>query len=86
MGVRNALVAASRRTGVILACVAFDFTPGIESQVFDALDQRIATGNRRFATLEEVRAYLTARYPGVPPEAVGRRMAGGPRTALMCRP
>ena len=81
MGARNALVAASRYAGAVVACVAIEFTPGIESPVFDALDQRIATGARRFADLEEVRAYLTARYPAIPPEAVARRMVGGFRAA-----
>ena len=81
MGARNALVAASRYAGAVVACVAIEFTPGIESPVFDALDVRIATGARRFADLEEVRAYLTARYPAIPPEAVARRMVGGFRAA-----
>jgi 2-(acetamidomethylene)succinate hydrolase len=77
MGARNALVAAGRYPGKVLACVAIEFAPGIESAVYDALDRRVATGTRRFADLEEVRAYLAARYPGIPPEAVARRMAGG---------
>jgi 2-(acetamidomethylene)succinate hydrolase len=81
MGARNALVAASRYPGTVVACVAIEFTPGIETPVFDALDQRIATGARRFADLEEVRAYLSARYPTIGPEAVARRMTGGFRTA-----
>lgn len=80
MGARNALVAASRHVGAVVACVAIEFTPGIEPHIFDALDQRIATGIRRFTSLEEVRAYLAARYPGIPPEAVARRIAGGFRT------
>jgi 2-(acetamidomethylene)succinate hydrolase len=81
MGARNALVAASRHDSAVLACVAIEFTPGIEPHVFDALDERIATGIQRFTSLQEVRAYLAARYRGIPPEAVARRIAGGFRTA-----
>lgn len=79
MGARNALAMAARHPDLVAACVAIDFGPGIEPAVFDALDARIAASPEVFADEDEVRRYLTARYPTTPPDAIARRIAGGYR-------
>lgn len=79
MGARNALATAARHPDLVAACVAIDFGPAIQPAVFDALDTRIAASPETFADEDEVRRYLTARYPTTPPEAIARRIAGGYR-------
>lgn len=73
LGARNALVAGARYPQKVAAVVAIDFTPFIEREVFDALDERVEGGNRAFSSLDEVRAYLQQRYPRLPADAVERR-------------
>jgi len=85
MGARNGLATAARHPDLVAACVAIDFGPGIEPGVFDALDTRIAGSPDAFADEEEVRRYLTARYPTTPPEAIARRIAGGYRRRSVAR-
>lgn len=77
LGARNALVAGARYPERIAAVVAIDFTPYIEAEVFDALDARVAGGDRSFASPEEIRAYLAQRYPRLPQDAVARRAKHG---------
>lgn len=77
LGARNALVAGVRCPARVAAVVAIDFTPYIETEVFDALDARVAGGDQRFASFEEICAYLHARYPRLPPDAVERRARHG---------
>jgi 2-(acetamidomethylene)succinate hydrolase len=77
LGARNALVAGARYPDKVAAVVAIDFTPFIEPEVFDALDQRVEGGNRDFASLDEVRAYLRNRYPRLPDDAIARRAQHG---------
>lgn len=73
LGARNALVAGVRYPEKVAAVVAIDFTPFIEREVFDALDERVDGGDRVFSSLQEVRAYLKQRYPRLPADAVERR-------------
>lgn len=73
LGARNALVAASSYPAAIAAVVAVDFTPFIETEVFDALDARVAGGDQVFADWEAARRYLAQRYVKLPPAAIERR-------------
>jgi 2-(acetamidomethylene)succinate hydrolase len=73
LGARNALVAGVRYPDKVAAVVAIDFTPYIESKVFDALDARVAGGDRAFSSLDEIRDYLQQRYPRLPADAIERR-------------
>ena len=57
--------------------VAVDFTPFIAADIFDALDARVATGERSFSNTEDLRSYLTRRYPRLPSDAIERRMVNG---------
>ena len=57
--------------------VAIDFTPFIEREVFDALEARVAGGERAFFSLEDVKAYLRSRYPRLPEDAIDRRARHG---------
>jgi 2-(acetamidomethylene)succinate hydrolase len=77
LGARNALVAGARYPEKVAAVVAIDFTPFIEREVFDALDERVNRGDRVFSSLDEVRAYLKNRYPRLPADAVERRARHG---------
>jgi 2-(acetamidomethylene)succinate hydrolase len=77
LGARNALVAGARYPQKVAAVVAIDFTPFIERDVFDALDERVNRGDRLFSSLDEVRAYLKNRYPRLPADAVERRARHG---------
>lgn len=77
LGARDAFVAGARDTGLVSGVVAIDFTPFIEPAVFEALGQRIAGGNRLFATREAVEEALAARYPMTPRDAIRRRVDYG---------
>jgi 2-(acetamidomethylene)succinate hydrolase len=72
LGARNALVAGARYPEKVAAVVAIDFTPFIEREVFDALEERVNRGDRVFSSLDSVRAYLKDRYPRLPADAVER--------------
>jgi len=77
LGARNALLAGSRHPDLVRAVVAIEFTPFIEDQVLTDLETRVAGGDRLFATLDEIRAYLAGRYPLLPAAAVERRTRYG---------
>jgi 2-(acetamidomethylene)succinate hydrolase len=77
LGARNALVAGVRYPDKVTAVVAIDFTPYIEPEVFDALDARVAGGDRVFSSLDEIRDYLRQRYPRLPSDAIERRARHG---------
>jgi 2-(acetamidomethylene)succinate hydrolase len=77
LGARNALVAGACYPERVAAVVAIDFTPFIEREVFDALDERVNGGDRAFSSLDEVRTYLKNRYPRLPADAVERRARHG---------
>ncbi len=77
LGARNGLVAAAKYPELIAGVVAIDFVPFIESEVFDALDTRVAGGDQVFADFEAVKAYLANRYPKLPPRAIELRARSG---------
>jgi 2-(acetamidomethylene)succinate hydrolase len=77
LGARNALVAGVRYPEKVAAVVAIDFTPYIEPEVFDALDARVAGGERTFDSFREICSYLQARYPRLPSDAIERRARHG---------
>jgi 2-(acetamidomethylene)succinate hydrolase len=79
LGARNALVAANRHPKLVRSVVAVDFTPFIEPQVFEDLETRVRGGDRAFADLRAVEAYLAARYPLLPADAIRRRAEHGYR-------
>lgn len=79
LGARNAIVAGASTPDLVRAIVAIDFTPFIETAVFDALDARVGGGDRRFESLDAVRAYLADRYRLLPPDAIERRAVHGYR-------
>ena len=77
LGARNALEAGARRPDVVAGVVAIDFTPYVESSVYDALDSRIAAGDQHFDSELDVISYLSTRYPGLGRDAIARRAAFG---------
>jgi len=79
LGARNAIVAGHLRPDLIAAVVAIDFTPRIEPEVFDSLAARVSGGNRTFAAVEDIVAYLRDRYPRIPDDALRRRAEHGYR-------
>jgi 2-(acetamidomethylene)succinate hydrolase len=68
-----------RGHGTVAGVVAIDFTPFIEPPVLETLGARVAAGDRSFADLDEVRAYLRRRYPLLPDDAIQRRALHGYR-------
>lgn len=77
LGSRNAVVATSKRPESIDGFVGIDFTPYIESDIFDALEARVTGGDRTFQSRSEIESYLAGRYPLMPADAVARRAAYG---------
>jgi 2-(acetamidomethylene)succinate hydrolase len=77
LGARNAVEAAARHPGTVAGVVAIDFTPFIEPPALETLGARVAAGDRSFADLGEVRAYLRQRYPLLPDDAIKRRALHG---------
>lgn len=79
LGARNAWVAAANHPDRISGVVAIDYTPFVESTVLDALDIRVAGGDRSFSDVLEIESYLKKRYPRLPLAAVRRRAKWGYR-------
>lgn len=77
LGSRNSIVAGERFPGLIDGVVAIDFTPFIETEVFDTLAARVGSGDQAFASVSEIEEYLQQRYPLMPADAVARRAAYG---------
>ena len=77
LGARNAVVAAVSRPDLVRAVVAVDFTPYIETEVFEALESRVNGGDRPFASVADIEAYLQNRYVNLPADAVRRRAEHG---------
>lgn len=77
LGARNALAAGARYPEKVAAVVAIDFTPFIEREAFDALDARVEGGARDFASVDEIKSYLSKRYPRLPADAIERRARHG---------
>lgn len=77
LGSRNAIVAASTFPQLVSGFVGIDFTPFIEDDVFDSLEQRVTGGSRSFESLDDVEGYLAERYPAIPRDAIVRRARNG---------
>jgi 2-(acetamidomethylene)succinate hydrolase len=64
LGARNAIVAGATYPDWVRAVVAIDYVPFLSLDVFDALDRRVGGGaDLTYATMDEVRRSLRARYP-----------------------
>jgi 2-(acetamidomethylene)succinate hydrolase len=79
LGARNALAVGASRPDLVSAVIAFEFTPFIETEVMDTLDARVGGGDREFGSRDEIRLYLTDRYPLMPVDAIERRVLFGYR-------
>lgn len=77
LGARNAIVLAATHPDLVAGVVALDYTPYIEPEVLDELEQRVRAGDRTFDSSYEIADYLRARYPLMPPDAVQRRVEYG---------
>ena len=77
LGARNAVVLAATHPDLVAGVVALDYTPYIEPEVLDELEQRVRAGDRTFGSPIEIADYLRARYPLMPPDAVQRRVEYG---------
>jgi 2-(acetamidomethylene)succinate hydrolase len=79
LGSRNSVTAAARHADLVQSVVAIDFTPYIEDEVFDALEARVNAGDQLFRDVNAVEAYLAARYPNIPADAIRIRAESGYR-------
>ena len=77
LGSRNAIVAAAQSPQCVAGFVGIDFTPFIETEVFDSLEQRVLAGAQSFDSLASVEEYLANRYPRIPRDAIERRARNG---------
>ena len=77
LGSRNAIVAASTFPHLVSGFVGIDFTPFIEDDVFDSLEQRVTGGSRSFESRDDVEQYLSKRYKAIPRDAIVRRARHG---------
>jgi 2-(acetamidomethylene)succinate hydrolase len=80
LGSRNSVTAAAKHPDLVRSVAAIDFTPYIEDEVFDALEARVNAGDQLFRDVEAVEAYLAARYPNIPADAIRIRAESGYRT------
>lgn len=80
LGSRNSVVCAAKYPDLVRSVVAIDFTPYIETEVFDALEARVNAGAQIFESREAVEAYLAARYPNIPAPAIRIRAETGYET------
>lgn len=79
LGSRNSVTAAAKYPDLVRSVIAIDFTPYIEDEVFDALEARVNAGDQLFTDVEAVEAYLAARYPNIPADAIKIRAESGYR-------
>jgi 2-(acetamidomethylene)succinate hydrolase len=77
LGARNAWVFAARHPDRVAGVLAVDYVPFVEPEVLDALEVRVAAGDRAFHSPEEIGAYLRNRYPRMAQRAVDRRISYG---------
>ncbi len=77
LGARNSVTVAARNPDLVRSVIAIDFTPYIESEVLDALEARVNGGDRLFEDVKAVEAYLAARYPNIPADAIRIRAESG---------
>ena len=80
LGSRNSVTVAAKHPDLVRSVVAIDFTPYIEDEVFDALEARVNAGDQLFKDVEAIEAYLSARYPNIPADAIRIRAESGYRT------
>ena len=79
LGSRNSVTTAALHPDLVRSVVAIDFTPYIETEVFDALEARVNAGDQLFKDVDAVEAYLAARYPNIPAHAIRIRAESGYR-------
>ncbi|TXN29948.1 alpha/beta fold hydrolase [Lacisediminihabitans profunda] len=79
LGARNAWLAGALHPERTAGVLAVEYTPWVEGDVLDTLHARVAAGNRAFASVDDVEAYLQERYPLLPTDAVARRALWGYR-------
>lgn len=79
LGARNAMVLGARHPELVAGVVAVDYTPFISAAVLDELKERVAGGDRAFASKSEVIDYLRGRYTLITERAVLRRASYGYR-------
>lgn len=79
LGSRNSVTAAASYPELVRSVVAIDFTPYIETEVFDALESRVNAGDQLFKDEAAVKAYLAARYVNLSPAAIDIRAESGYR-------
>jgi pimeloyl-ACP methyl ester carboxylesterase len=79
LGARNAWLVGALNPERTSGVLAVDYTPYVEREVLDVLRVRVAAGNRSFASLDDIEAYLQNRYPLLPAQAVSRRATWGYR-------
>jgi len=77
LGSRNSVTAAAQHPDLVRSVIAIDFTPYIEDEAFDALEARVNAGDQLFKDVEAVEAYLAARYPNIPADAIRIRAESG---------
>lgn len=77
LGSRNSVTAAAKYPDLVRSVVAIDFTPYIETEVFDALESRVNAGDQVFEDINAVKAYLAGRYPNIPAPAITIRAESG---------
>lgn len=77
LGARNAVIVAARHPERVAAVVAVDYVPAVEASVLDALQTRVAGGDRVFADVAEIGDYLQRRYTRLPADAIERRARWG---------
>jgi 2-(acetamidomethylene)succinate hydrolase len=75
LGARNSVTAAAAHPELVRSVVAIDFTPYIETEVFNALEARVNAGDQLFADADAVETYLANRYPNIPAPAIRVRAA-----------
>lgn len=73
LGARNSIAAAALFPELISGIVAIDFTPFIETEVFDSLESRVGGGAQAFDSVAAIELYLQDRYVNMPRDAVARR-------------
>ncbi|BDA84853.1 hypothetical protein Sa4125_23950 [Aureimonas sp. SA4125] len=79
LGARNSVTAAAIYPDLVRSVIAIDFTPYIESDVFDALESRVNAGDQLFKDVAAVKAYLAGRYVNLPQAAIEIRAESGYR-------
>lgn len=77
LGCRNSVTVAMTNPELVRSVVGMDFTPFIETGVFDALESRVNAGDQLFSDFQTVETYLANRYPKIPADAIKVRATSG---------